>query len=108
MLDVVILTILFIKTVFSFPISFLSNAYAHCFLFFLCWLRLLGSPGWHGSVGWVLSHKAKGCWFDSQLGHMPGLWAWSLVGMYVRGNQLMFLSYIDIALHLCLPIFPSL
>ena len=26
-----------------------------------------------GSVGWALSCKAKGRWFDSQSGHMPGL-----------------------------------
>ena len=25
--------------------------------------------------------KLKGCWFDSQSGHMPGLWARSLVGV---------------------------
>ena len=33
-----------------------------------------------GSVGWALSHELKGCWFDSQSGHMPGLWTRSLVG----------------------------
>ena len=38
-------------------------------------------PGWCGSVDWVpLACEPKGCWFDSQSGHMPGLWARSLVG----------------------------
>ena len=37
--------------------------------------------------------ELKGCWFDSQSGHMPGLWARSPVGGHVRGNNtLMFLS----------------
>ena len=33
------------------------------------------SPGWCGSVGWVLACKLKGLWFDSWSGHMPGSWA---------------------------------
>ena len=32
-------------------------------------------PGWYGSVDWVLAHEPKGHWFNSQPGHMPGLWA---------------------------------
>ena len=38
-------------------------------------------PDWCGSVGWTLSHKAKGHQFNSQSGHMRGLQVWSLVGM---------------------------
>ena len=37
-------------------------------------------PGWCGSVDWVLACKPKGVQFDSQSGHMPGLWARSPVG----------------------------
>ena len=35
---------------------------------------------WCGSVDWVPACKSKGCWFDSQSGHMPGLQARSPVG----------------------------
>ena len=38
------------------------------------------SPGWCGSVDWVPACEPKGHWFDSQSGHMPGLWARSPVG----------------------------
>ena len=38
------------------------------------------SPGWGGSVDWVPACKPKGHRFDSQSGHIPGLWARSLVG----------------------------
>ena len=38
------------------------------------------SPGWCGSVDWVLACEPKGCWFDSQSGHMPGLQARFSVG----------------------------
>ena len=31
--------------------------------------------GWYGSVDSVLPHEPKGRQFDSQSGHMPGLWA---------------------------------
>ena len=48
-------------------------------------------PGWCGSVDWVLACKLKGRWFDSQSGHMPGLWARSPV-RGVWGDALMFLS----------------
>ena len=34
--------------------------------------------GWCSSVDWVPDGEPKGCWFDSQPGHMPGLWARSL------------------------------
>ena len=50
-------------------------------------------PGWCGSVDWVLACEPKGYWFDSQSGHMPGLWAQILSGGHMRGNHtLMFLS----------------
>ena len=38
------------------------------------------SPGWCGSMDWALACKLKGCWFNSQSGHMPGLWARCPVG----------------------------
>ena len=31
--------------------------------------------GWCGSVDWVPACEPKGCWFNSQSGHMPGFWA---------------------------------
>ena len=58
-------------------------------------------------VGWALSHKAKGRWFDSWSGHMPGLRLWSPVGTHTRGNQSMFLSHINVSLCL-LPLLLSL
>ena len=42
--------------------------------------KIVMSPGWCGSVDWVLTCKPKGCQFGSQSGHMPGLWAGSPVG----------------------------
>ena len=39
-------------------------------------LKPSGCPNWCGLVGWVLSCKVKGHWFDSQSGHVPGLWVW--------------------------------
>ena len=49
-------------------------------------------PNWCGSVDWVPACEPKGCWFDSQSGHMPELQARSLVEG-TRGNHtLMFLS----------------
>ena len=38
------------------------------------------SPGWYGSVDWVPVCEPNGCQFNSQSGHMPGLWARSPVG----------------------------
>ena len=38
------------------------------------------SPGWCGSVDWVLACEAKGHWFNSQPGHMPGLQSKSPLG----------------------------
>ena len=52
------------------------------FLFFLGWSLLLKlfCPGGCGSVDWALACEPKGRWFDSQSGHMPGLWVRSPVG----------------------------
>ena len=43
-------------------------------------IKVLHGSGWYGSVDWVLACEPKGRWFDSQSGHMPGLWARSPVG----------------------------
>ena len=53
-----------------------------------------------GSVGWVLTHKAKGHWFHS----WSRAWAVGsvLVGAPMKGNL------IDVSLTLFLPPFPSL
>ena len=54
--------------------------------------------GWCGSMDWVLACKPKDHQFNSQSGHMPGLWARSPVrGVWEATNQgisctLMFLS----------------
>ena len=47
-----------------------------------------------GLVGWVLTCEPKGYWFNSQSGHMPGLWARSPVGGIRETTNyiLMFLS----------------
>ena len=62
-------------------------------------------PDLCGSAGWVSSHKAKGCWFDSGSGHMPGFWVQFPVGAHTRANQLMFLSHINVSVSLFLPPF---
>ena len=38
------------------------------------------SPGWYGSVNWMPACEPNGRWFNSQAGHMPGLWARSPIG----------------------------
>ena len=43
-------------------------------------ILMITSPGWCDSVGRALSHQPKGCWSESQSGHVPELWARSLVG----------------------------
>ena len=40
---------------------------------------ILPIPGWCSSVDWTLACEPKGRQFDSQSGHMPGLWVRSLV-----------------------------
>ena len=37
-------------------------------------------PGWRGSIYWMMACEPKDHRFDSQSGHMPGLWARSPVG----------------------------
>ena len=37
-------------------------------------------PGWCDSGDWAPACKPKGCWFNSQSGHMPGLQARSPIG----------------------------
>ena len=70
-------------------------------------LNCITSPGQCGSVGWVLSYRVKGRWFDSWSGHMPGLWVRCLVGARMRGDGLMFLSYTVVSLSFSLPSLPS-
>ena len=56
------------------------------------------SPGWCGSVDWAPACEPKSHHFDSQLGHMPGLWTWYPVGVEQEA------PHIDV---LFLPLFPS-
>ena len=37
---------------------------------------MLDGPDRCGSVGWAMSHKVKGPWFDSLSGYMPWLQVW--------------------------------
>ena len=55
------------------------------------------SPGWCGLVDWVSACEPNSHWFDSQSGHMPGLWARSLV----RGTR--EATHIDVSLPLFHP-----
>ena len=43
-------------------------------------------PDGCGSMGWVLSCGLEVCWFNSQCGHVLGLWSSFLAGGLVRGN----------------------
>ena len=64
----------------------------------------MGGPGYCGSVDWVPACEPKGHWFNSQSGHMPGLWVGQVPGTgCVRGNQLMYLSHIAVSRPLFLP-----
>ena len=62
------------------------------------WLKNWGSPGCYGLVDWATACEPKGHWFDSQSGHMPGLWARALFGDmweatdWCISHTLMFLS----------------
>ena len=58
------------------------------------------SPGWCGSVDWVLACKPKGRQFNAQSGHMPGLQARSPVKGRARGNHTM--TFLSLSFH-----FPS-
>ena len=57
------------------------------------------SLGWSSSVDWVLAYEPKGQWFDSQSGHMPGLWARSSVaGMWEATAHWYFSSFLSSSL----------
>ena len=47
-------------------------------------------------------HKSKGYGFDSQSGHMPRSWVQTPIRVHTRGDQLLFLSHIDVSLPLSL------
>ena len=66
------------------------------------------SPGLCGSVGWALSHRLKGCQFNSPWGHVAGLWVRSPAKARMAGNQSVFLPPISVSLPLCLPLVLSL
>ena len=51
------------------------------------------SPGWCGSVDSALACKPRGHRFDSQSGHMPGLWARSPVEGAWGNHTLIFFSF---------------
>ena len=61
------------------------------------------SSGLCGSVDWVLDCEPKGCWFDSQSGHMPGLQPRSGPQLGVHKRQ----PHIDVSLPLFLSPSPS-
>ena len=50
----------------------------------IIYVQALHSPDQCGSVVWALSRKVKSHQFDSQSGHVPGLWARSSVGASER------------------------
>ena len=54
----------------------------------------VNGPSWCSSVDWAQACERKGCWFNSQSGHMPGLQARSPVG----GMQ-------EATTHWCFPLF---
>ena len=62
----------------------------------------LKSPGWCGSVDWTPTCEAKGRWFDSQTGHMPGLQARSSVGGAPEATtRWCFSPFLSLSLPLC-------
>ena len=65
---------------------------------------ILITPDWCGSVDWVPACEPKGCWFDSQSGHMHGLQARSPVGVVREGNWSMFSPCLSSSLPLSLKI----
>ena len=88
-----------LKVIFFFRTICLSlhHFHKHCTQNCVC------CSDWCGSVGWVSSLRAKGCWFDSPLGHIPRLRDWSLVAACTRGNQSMFLTSVFLSISLSLP-----
>ena len=63
---------------------------------------ILPWPG--GSVGGALTCTPKGRGSNLQLGHVPGLWVPSLVGVPTGGNQRIFLCYVDVSCSLSFPV----
>ena len=95
----------------------LKLSFVHAALY-ICWVNSVlswVSPSYYASftgengstalarwLSWLECHPAhwKGCGFDSQSGHMPGLWVQSLGGVHTGGNGSMFLSHVNISLSL--------
>ena len=69
-------------TVFYFPPGHCNNTHTHTHTKGAHWAheKCEDSPHWCDFVGWAWSCKPKGCWFDSQSGHMSGWQAMSSVG----------------------------
>ena len=67
----------------------------------ILFIKYIFSPGWCASLDWTLACEPKGHRFDSQPGHMPGLWARSPVGSSREATTHWCFSLI-------LPPFPSL
>ena len=84
-----------------FPLYYLSLS--HCLSFIE---NLLSPTSSCGSVDWTWACRLKGWQFDSQSGHMPGLWARSSVAGMQEANWSMFLSHIDVSLPLFLLLSP--
>ena len=57
-----------------------------------------------GSVGWSIILQTKSHWFDSQSGHMPGLWARSPVGGMQEANDWCFSSSLSLSISISLKI----
>ena len=62
------------------PTNWITLTRARLALFFFLNVFLIFSPGWCSSVDWAPACESKGHWFNSQSGHMPGLWAKTPVG----------------------------
>ena len=69
--------------------------------------KRLKRPDWCGLEGWRSSHRPKGCRFNSQSGHKPGLRARSPPGACMWEATDQCLSYINVFLPLFLPPFCS-
>ena len=76
--------------------------YTACTIFHLWQIKHTAPAGVAQWLG-ALSRTPNGHKSNSQVGHMPRLWVWSLAGAPMRGNRSMFLSRIDFSL----PPFPS-
>ena len=67
-------------------------------------LKMGTRPGWCGSVDWVPACEPKRHWFNSPSGHMPRLWARSLVGGLQKATNGCFSPYLSPSLPLSLKI----